>query len=310
MSAIPHPSYPLAAYTERDSIDPLTCEEGKLRREWAVVPAAPLPADLTHLSTGFHGHEWGEYALICRYNRRGTIEPWAIFGLYPSEGAALRDIGDSSVVAVDIRLMTIQREREWARRTEEARLAAESEKARERERTRTLRLAGNKAFEKLIKGGKPADLALCERWNDFNSSPASIDRRDLYAADPTFMSLYYAALYADRLPAKRKAMREFFAYVGARTIPTISPTPPPKRSPQMSSIGVFSYPNQERSEAKKGTCISTDIHPNKLTAIAFAEKKRQEGYSCRVYERPLKADNRVMLLAVTVTREQRKGRAK
>ena len=66
---------------------------------------------------------------------------------------------------------------------------------------------------------------------------------------------------------------------------------------------VFSYPNQDRSEAQKTSCLRTDIHPNKLPALAFAEIQRRQGLSCRVYERSCNADNRILSFSVTVTRE-------
>lgn len=202
------PDYPLTAYTERDSIDPQTCEEGKLRQEWTVVVTPdPLPDNLRS-----YGRDWDEFMLLRRYVRRGTIEPWDLMGFYATKHAALLDI-DPKVIPVDPHLMTIHREHEWARRVEQAKRAAESDAARAREAECTRRTAGSKAFEKLQRTGKPADVALCTRWNDFTSDPANIARRDLYAADPAFMERYHAALYANRLPTKRKAIQEFFAYV-------------------------------------------------------------------------------------------------
>lgn len=215
MSTSPVFDPPIVAYTERDSIDPITCEEGKLRREWAIVANVTysLPRELLSARTLFRTAVWDEYILIARYIRRGTVEPWQIFDFHPSEDAALRGILDSGVVPVDPRLVTIHREREWAQRVEEAKQAAESEKVREREDRRCRAAQGAKAFRKLSESGKPIDVELCERWNAFTRDPENVARRGELAKDEEFMERYNAAFYADRVPGKRKRMREFLEFV-------------------------------------------------------------------------------------------------
>lgn len=206
---------PIVAYTERDSTDPVTCEEGKLRREWAIVANVTysLPPELLHARSRFNAKFWDAYMLITRYIRRGTVEPWQIFDFHPSEDAALQGFLDSGVVPVDPRLVTIFREREWAQRVEEAKQAAESEKARERDARRLREAQGAKAFRKLMTGGKAADVELCEQWNAFTRSPENVARREELAKDEKFMERYNAAFYADRVPWKRKRMREFLEFV-------------------------------------------------------------------------------------------------
>jgi len=101
----------------------------------------------------------------------------------------------------------------WAQRAEEVKRAAASERV-EAMRAKKLRASlGARAFGKLMNEGRPADVALCEAWNAFTSDPANVARRDELAKDEEFMTLYYAALYADRVPEKRKRLKEFLKYV-------------------------------------------------------------------------------------------------
>jgi hypothetical protein len=85
-------SYPIIAYTERDSIDPVTCEEGKLRQEWAILATYQHYKDFTYFGNGFKPSDWKEYVLIARYIRRGQVEDWCIVAFYYSEDEALRGI--------------------------------------------------------------------------------------------------------------------------------------------------------------------------------------------------------------------------
>lgn len=205
--------YPIVAYTERDSIDPMTCEEGKLRREWTVLETSHALSSGLLEAPERYGVWRDVYSLFARYNRRGTIEPWQLMGFYPTEETALRDILDTGVVPVDLRLVTIFREREWVRRVEEAKRAAASEKNLKREAERRRRSLGSIPFAKMMKSGKPADVELCERWNAFTSNPENVKRRGELKEDEEFMSLYNEGLFADRVPSKRKALREFLEYV-------------------------------------------------------------------------------------------------
>lgn len=77
---------------------------------------------------------------------------------------------------------------------------------------RDLAAQGQRAFRKLFERGGD-DLALCEKWNAFTSDPVNIARREELAGDEEFMRYYLTALYADRVPAKRKAIREFLTYL-------------------------------------------------------------------------------------------------
>lgn len=94
----------IVAYMERDTIDPVTCKEGKLRDEWRVRMVGDFQK--VDLEEAF-GCDWlryspgAQYVLEHRYNRRGNIEPWAPFQSANTFSQALEYIDDKAVSGSD-----------------------------------------------------------------------------------------------------------------------------------------------------------------------------------------------------------------
>lgn len=209
------PTCPIVAFHEQPSFDPETGIEGVLRKEWRLVSFYSYPIKLALQTFGahcVHAAKSPKFILERRYIRRGTVEPWEAVDLYETEEQAYYGL-DRPHTALSETFISIQAENERIR----AEIKQEEDRQRELEYERTekrrLRAKADDAFIRLRDESGESGKALCEAWNTFCSS-VSDENRDAYANDPRFMSLYNAAYDSYKLPSKRKAMREFLAYVG------------------------------------------------------------------------------------------------
>ena len=210
------PTYlPIAAYMERESFDPETGDPGILRDEWRVRDVADFaPGALV----AAWGPDWRRYkpfashVLEHRYVRRGVEEPWKPAQSANSEEQALQHIDDKAV-ALDPYLKELQQLRML---TQEKERKVEEEKRRreiEAYERRYHRGRSAEAFKKLLAS---KDAAWAERWNVWIAAHQSDAARAAAERDPEFMRLHHAAFDAETVPAKRKAIKEFLAYVEGR----------------------------------------------------------------------------------------------
>lgn len=195
--------YPIVAYTERDSIDPVTCEEGKLRREWALVTPGQLRQDM---GITVDPRFCQPVVTIFRYIRRGKVEPWSLFDYYETEEDALRGIWDSGLIPVDPRLVAIQEQRAEDERIRKAQEDLERTRAHEREEKAREAAQVNECFRKMVEGSTEGK-EIGDRWNRFTTSATDAEKAAL-SEDKDFMSFYTVAVKSVRVPEKRKAMRQ------------------------------------------------------------------------------------------------------
>lgn len=196
----------IVAYTERQTVDPMTCEEGVLREEWRLVPFSWSNPE--HMAARLWDHR-SNTVLQHRYIRRGTVEPWVVVECCADERKALESI-DGKAVAVDRRLAEMQVEREERRRQHEAELREREKRAAEEEKQQHQREESEAAFCRLL-AGKDKDR-LAARWLEFTVRwKDNAEQLAKWREDSEFMGAYRAVLDAVTVPKKRVAIREFLA---------------------------------------------------------------------------------------------------
>ena len=197
----------IAAYHERESMDPMTGAEGILRDEWRVREIGLEESNAVRDWSG--GICWDGWMLEHRYIRRGTVEPWEYFDVSNCREYALADI-DPKAIAIDPDLLKIQQTRQME--AEQAEIARQAKEQAERERmeAKALEVASNAAFVRL-RASKHGHLA--DAYNAFVASKQGDQAYfDKVQADQQFMTLYKAVFNAVTVPTKRKAIRLFLEY--------------------------------------------------------------------------------------------------
>lgn len=201
------------AFTERESYDPDTGEEGVLRSEWRLVPyngSNPLHASIAdHFQAA--GHFTPSVILEHRYIRRGSIEPWQVFDGYATEHDALLDIDPRATVIDCPALLWIQYDRKRIERERADNLAREHEAQQQLDREREQRKLVHKAWDSLYRSARYRPL--CDEWNEFTSRPGAIALKNQLESDREFMKLYtYATRGATTSITKRQAIRACLDY--------------------------------------------------------------------------------------------------
>jgi len=203
----------IIAYSERSADDPLTGVPGVIRKEWRLVPYYSCSRKdlLAHFGANIHSILNPRFILELRYIQRGVVKSWKPMGIYESEESAYSDLDTPNTT----HLLSLYIEmRAQADREMEAERIRESEEFNKREMIRELkrkRALADSAFTRLH-DKSPEDNLLCEAWNTFVSE-AKGNREEL-SKDARFLTLYHAAYDSDHVSSKRKAIREFLAYVG------------------------------------------------------------------------------------------------
>lgn len=205
-------SVSIVAYRERDSTDPMTGEEGILRDEWRVRGVSEFKDRVLAEAWGTKWRRWHPFAshvLEHRYIRRGLEEPWTPFEPANSFEQALACIGEATPCCEALRALQELRKEEEDKRLAEAerirKLALEEEdRAYHKRRAQA-------AFERL---SESRDAIWAERWHAFIARHAGDEEFKAKAErDPKFMALYQAAMEAETVPSKRKAIRLLLEYV-------------------------------------------------------------------------------------------------
>lgn len=220
----------LLCHTEKESIaytdDDRDARTGKrwcpvgspwstLRQEWAIA----------HLE---HGHEHasdpflsvrvsGDWLLFHRYIRRGVREPWSLFdGSHKSEHTAVRGIGCWPLPIPDDPRYALYVHEHIERADFEAVRALEREiEEREREERRRHHYASEDAFRRLLEGKDEEGKRLAREYNATISHIAQ-ERKEIVAdleRDEGFMARYQAVMDAERVPAKKRAVKEVLRWL-------------------------------------------------------------------------------------------------
>lgn len=209
----------IVAYSERESMDPITGADGILRKEWRVRPIAELAPDV--LADAF-GADWrrhspgAEWILEKRYIRRGTDEGWKPFQTLNRRSDAWRYI-DSPSVPVDPEMI------EWAaalqrRREEQAMIDARAREERAAiELKSQLQRLSRTAWDKLRTG---KDSRWTVAWDNYVKAHFGDDEyKAKCEADDAFMAAYRLAVDTTTVPSKRKAIRLFLQTYGPEFLP-------------------------------------------------------------------------------------------
>jgi len=188
-----------------------TLAGNELRREWRIRPVESYRRD--ELDDAW-GSDWQKYrphtthVLEERFIRNGVDEGWNPRHTLYEIDDAVQNIDENAVI-VDVRLARIASQlyaaRDATNKAKQAKAAADLKAKQEAAESDRRNKRSLDAFEKLR--ASPKDRILAERWNAFIIRARDNEAlKARIARDPT---LYNAAAYAETVPAKRKAIREF-----------------------------------------------------------------------------------------------------
>lgn len=188
-----------------------------LRKEWAVGEVTSTPTPYRYLlDTLPHRLVFGMvWVLWTRYVRRGVAEPWAFFGGFQTEHEALEQI-DGSACPLCPALALIQQVRREGADSELLRAQEAREREEARERARQHRHASEGAFDRLLEGKDAAGRELARRWRATItelSKPEHEELRGRLKKHKGFTARYEAVFEAERVPAKRRAVREWLEWI-------------------------------------------------------------------------------------------------
>lgn len=199
----------LAAWSERESIDPETGAVGILRKEWRVgLVVGVAMHDKIHAAF----KRAGEWVIEERYIRRGADEGWRLFDTNDELDCLLECIDDGAV-ALHPRLLELRGQ--WAeaeaKRQADATAKRLAEDAENAARLKRSRAAG--AMRKFRENPRNAELVA--KWDEHVQFVKSdVERQAQLAADAEFYRSGMAVYDAETQPEIKKAMRAHLAAWG------------------------------------------------------------------------------------------------
>lgn len=207
----------IVAYTERDSIDPESCEEGITRTEWRIVEGDfyqdrdPYRRRRFRLADTYR-RAYTDFRLERRTIRRSEDLGWQPIEICDNQIEPLLmvdNLQSASVIAVDPEFAEIQET--YRQRVRESKDEETRKEAREREdmERRRQRVESEDAFRRLYES--ETGKVWAEEWNTFTTHA----RPDVVATlrkDKRAVALHDAVIAAVTVPAKRKAIREALTY--------------------------------------------------------------------------------------------------
>jgi len=201
----------IVAYMERDSVDPMTCEKGKLRDEWRIRMISDFSR--IELEDAF-GRDWRRYSpgaqciLEHRYIRRGVIEPWKPFQSANSFNQALSYIDDKAI-SMCATLTTMQQDRKAYREAQEIKHEQELEEKRIAEEKKDRCLQSEAAFRRMASSKKFGHYA--KQWNEFAQKNVDNTKLKIAIKETNYLlEAYNAVIDATTIPVKAMAIKKFF----------------------------------------------------------------------------------------------------
>lgn len=244
----------IVAYLERESWGsgeyedcprPMSWEEmlrenphaATLRREWALSPySIPSSSPYFRLVMAWSARrrgDWGQRdaVLWVRYIRRGVVEPWEIFDVVRDEDQALKQI-DHTASPLSPRLELLRQidREEW----DQDQIRKEQEEREKREaREKWEKHARSEAcFRRLWEGKDAEGRMLARKWST-TMKYLKGERKEIVERlreDQEFRSLYERVMEAEKVQAKKKAVREVLRWLRVRERVNVEPEPDPPRA--------------------------------------------------------------------------------